>query len=188
MEANTTTASTPANSDEPVTSRSSTMENNEASACQCANCTKPASHRCSGCVEGRENREKERQISYCSKECQRAHWAAGHKLECKVAMERCQLFRIGAMMQWTFHRGREHGIKNVFYEDEGETGEGGHKHLVVQLDASDEGNFTRFPAELFPKEREKQAVLVDGAGKSAVASTAELLATLIKGPDYSLPI
>jgi hypothetical protein len=103
-------------------------------------------------------------------------------------MERCQLFRIGAMMQWTFHRGREHGIKNVFYEDEGETGEGGHKHLVVQLDASDEGNFTRFPAELFPKEREKQAVLVDGAGKSAVASTAELLATLIKGPDYSLPI
>jgi hypothetical protein len=107
-------------------------------------------------------------------------------------MERCQLFRIGAMMQWTFYRGREYGwhddIKSVYHEDEGETGEGSHKHLVVQLDASDEGSFTKFPAELFPKEREKQAVLVDGAGKSAVASMAELLARLMKGPDYPLSI
>jgi hypothetical protein len=89
-------------------------------------------------------------------------------------------------MQWTFYRNREHiwhdHIKNVHREDEGETGEGG--HLVVQLDAPDQGSFAKFPAELFPRECEKRAVLVGGSGKAAVTSMGELLARLMTGSGY----
>jgi hypothetical protein len=190
MEANTTTTSTSANSDGPVTSRSSAMDSSEVSAHQCAVCTQPAPHRCSGCVGGRDTSGKERQISYCSKECQRQHWIDGHKLECKASVERRQLFRIGEIMQWMFYCNREYvwhdDIEQIHHGGECETDEGG--HLVVQLDASDEGSFTKIPADLFPKEREKRAVLVACAGKTAVASMAELLATLIKGLDFSISI
>jgi hypothetical protein len=191
MKANTTTTSTPGDSGEPVTPRSSTtMDSNEVGAYQCAICTQPAAHRCSGCVGGRDTSGKERQISYCSKECQRKHWIDGHKLECKGAMERRQLYKIGAIMQWVFYSNREYvwhdEIEQVHHGDKCETDEGG--HLVVQLDASDEGSFTKFPAELFSKESEKRAVLVACAGKTAVASMAALLAMLIKGSGFPTSI
>jgi hypothetical protein len=182
MEASNITTPAPASSDEAVTSQFANMDINEVSAHQCANCTKPAPNRCSGCIGGLDKRGKERQISYCSKECQREHWVAGHKVECRFAMDRRQLFRIGALLQWTFYSNREHvwhdDTKKVHRGDERETGQ-----LVVQLDSHGEGSFTKFPAELFPEEREKRAVLVGGASKSAVASMGELLARLARGSD-----
>lgn len=39
----------------------------------CYNCNKPAQNKCAGC-----------RARYCSKDCQKAHWHAGHKRECKA--------------------------------------------------------------------------------------------------------
>ena len=45
--------------------------------CLCASCGKDgALQRCAAC----------REVLYCGKECQRAGWLAGHKLECKLSV------------------------------------------------------------------------------------------------------
>lgn len=56
--------------------RMSTADPNSSRKCANPGCTKAGKHLCSGCGEE----------SYCSKECQKAHWT-DHKLACKSAVK-----------------------------------------------------------------------------------------------------
>ena len=59
---------------------------------------------CPNCATGLDDRGQERKTYYCSKPCQAKDWDAGHKLGCKVAIDRRPLFRIGSLVQEPFYQ------------------------------------------------------------------------------------
>jgi hypothetical protein len=150
----------------------------EAATNKCAICAEPANHRCGRCVEGLDMNGKKSPAFYCSQECQREHWAA-HKIECKVAVDRTELYKIGSLLQWAFYDGR----KAMWHEDIRKVKKIDDKaKLLVWRDKSKDYTshiFSAFPDSLFDEERDKQAILAHEA--PGVALVSGLLVVLLKG-------
>ena len=82
----------------------------------CASYTKPASLRCSGCIEGIDaNGLPASPTQYCGKKCQIKHWKASHKKECKMMNDRKHLYRAGEFVQVHFYKLRECAF-DVFFD------------------------------------------------------------------------
>lgn len=157
------------------------MDNNQATAQHCANCAKPALHLCPRCADGLNIHGQERKVYYDGKDCQTAHWAAGHEVECKVARDRRQLHRVSSLLQWAFYGTREAAWYDEVKAVEREDGEDPTK-LLVRLGKNDNSaRFSTFPSKLFPQVHEKRAALVHGAAQSSVVGMGEGLISLLEG-------
>lgn len=78
---------------------------------KCEECQKPASKRCSACLEGVDaNGDRIPPPRYCSTTCQAAHWQKGHKQACKEARDRKQLYQAGEYLQTLFYEWRRAGF------------------------------------------------------------------------------
>lgn len=81
---------------------------------QCANCDANATKYCNACVEGLDlNGDSLPPPFYCSAKCQQEHWNSTHKIQCKLAVDRRQLYRIGALVQHAFYA----GTKAMWYDE-----------------------------------------------------------------------
>lgn len=72
----------------------------------CANCgNRLAMNRCRGCTADTDEQGNaiEPPTYYCNVDCQRNHWKT-HQPQCKLAVDRRQLFRIGRLIQWAFYK------------------------------------------------------------------------------------
>lgn len=156
--------------------------NNEATTQQCEDCAKPARHLCPRCADGVDLHGQARKVYYCGKDCQSAHWAAGHKLECKVAIDRRSLFRTGSLVQLAFY----YSSKAVWYEGVSkvqkieQTERDGEPRLLVWRGERQDGvDFPAFRDNLVEEERNRQAMLAGSV--SAVPITAPFVDNLVKG-------
>lgn len=78
----------------------------------CANCGARAKLLCSGCLEGLDGNGDPSSTYYCIKKCQEDHRKT-HISECKLAIDRRHLFRIGALVQCAFYT----GTKAMWYDE-----------------------------------------------------------------------
>jgi len=112
--------------------------------------------------------------------CQAAHWAAGHKVECKVAVDRRQLFRIGALVQESFYQRSKaiwfHDVTKIKKIEHAEK-DGGPKLLVWR----GEGNvdLSAFPHDLIKEKRDERAVMALASSMSAVSFMDPLVGDLV---------
>jgi hypothetical protein len=127
---------------------------------------------------------------YCSKECQRQHWAV-HRPECRLSVDRRELYRIGFLLQWAFYAGR----KAMWHEDVGRVkriehaSEDNKAKLLVWRDKSKDYSrhmFPAFPDSLFDEERDKQAILAHEA--PGVPMVTGMLIELLKGTYCSIAL
>lgn len=125
---------------------------------------------------------------YCSQVCQRMHWTV-HKLECKVAIDRKELYKIGSLLQWAFYAER----KVMWQDDVGrvkkieQTSEDNKPKLLVWRDKAKISSrlaFPAFPDSLFDEERDKHAVLAHEA--PGVSLMSGLMGQLLKGAYQSI--
>lgn len=79
---------------------------------ECANCSERATDRCGGCAEGLDGNGEPSSTYYCSQTCLKGH-PETHKGLCKLAIDRRQLFRIGALVQCAFYT----GTKAMWYHE-----------------------------------------------------------------------
>lgn len=79
---------------------------------ECANCGERATDRCGGCAEGLDGNGEPPSTYYCSQTCLKGHRET-HKGICKLAIDRRQLFRIGALVQCAFYT----GTKAMWYDE-----------------------------------------------------------------------
>ena len=138
------------------------MASDQATTHRCAVCKGTAALLCPNCATGRDARGQECKTYYCSKACQTKDWAAHHELECKVAVDRRQLFRIGSLVQEAFYQSSKdiwfHGISKVEKIEHPET-EDGPRLLVWRSERQAGADFPPFPDDLFEDERDERAVL-----------------------------
>lgn len=145
---------------------------------KCAHCAGPANHRCKHCIDGVDVYGKASPTFYCSATCQHNHWPT-HHIECRLSVDRGQLYRIGSLLQWAFYGGRKvtwradiERVKNI----EGSSG----PKLVVWCNRNqDPAHFAGFPEATFDDERDKQAVLAYAAPGLTIVVT--LLVFLLEG-------
>jgi hypothetical protein len=158
------------------------MASDQATTHQCAVCKGTAALLCPNCATGLDAHGQESKTYYCSKACQTKDWAAGHKLECKVAVDRRQLFRIGSLVQEAFYQSskdiRFHGISKVKKTEHLET-EDGPRLLVWRGERQDSIDFPAFPDDLIDEERDERAMLASAT--SAVNTMSSLVDDLVKG-------
>jgi len=146
----------------------------------CAACARPANHRCVHCAKGVDIYGKTSQTLYCGQECQSKHWTA-HETECKLAVDRRNLYRIGSLLQWSFYAGR----KAAWHEDIGrvekieQASDDNKTKLLVEVKDSPGLVFPEFPESLFDEERDEQAVLAHEA--PGVILVANLMIELMEG-------
>lgn len=93
------------------TTKSSKTSGNASKNHKCANCGAPATLRCGGCVEGLDSNGDPSSTYYCIQKCQKDHRMI-HKNDCKLAIDRRQLYRIGALVQHAFYV----GTKAMWYD------------------------------------------------------------------------
>lgn len=74
------------------------IDPNVTSSNKCASCAGRATHRCQGCANGVDRYGNLSKSFYCGKECQRTHRDSIHKVDCKVSLDRRQLYRIGSLL------------------------------------------------------------------------------------------
>jgi hypothetical protein len=164
------------------------MASDQAITHQCAVCKSTAALLCPNCATGRDARGQECKTYYCSKACQTKDWAAHHKLECKVAVDRRQLFRIGSLVQEAFYQSSKdiwfHGISKVEKNEHLET-EDGPRLLVWRGERQDGIDFPAFPDDLIDEERDERAMLASAT--SAVNTISSLVDDLVEG-EFSFTI
>jgi endogenous inhibitor of DNA gyrase (YacG/DUF329 family) len=162
------------------------MANTQAATHQCAVCKEGAALLCPKCATGVDALGQERKTYYCSKACQAKDWAAGHKLECKVAVDRRQLFRIGSLVQEAFYQSSKdiwfHGIGKVKKIEHPET-EDGPRLLVWLSERQDGPGFPSFPDDLVEEVRDERAMLASAT--SAVIIMSSFMEDLVKGKSPS---
>jgi hypothetical protein len=78
----------------------------------CANCGAHTTVCCSGCGEGLDGNGDPSSTYYCSGTCQIAHWKT-HKDQCKLSIDRRQLYRIGSLVRHAFYV----GTKTMWYDE-----------------------------------------------------------------------
>ena len=163
------------------------MADTHATAHQCAVCKEGAALLCPNCATGLNAHGQARKVYYCGKVCQAKDWDAGHKLECKVAVDRRQLFRIGSLVQKVFYQSSKsiwfHGVDKVKKIEHPET-EDGPRLLVWLSERSDGPDFPAFPDHLIKDKRNERAMLASAA--SAVIMMSSFMADLVKGQSPSL--
>jgi hypothetical protein len=153
----------------------------EGSGATCANCGGAPKNRFAGCAEGVDRYGNHSPTYYCGKECQRKHWQATHKLDCKTANHRKKVYRAGAVLQPAFEAIR----RLVWYENIQEVKWGEHdgqeKLLVYkeQMRMSDDAH--EFPDELVPDKRAMRALLAYASRNLALEMMSRMLADLLKG-------
>jgi hypothetical protein len=138
---------------------------------QCAHCSKPARQRCAGCAEGVDEHGNTSATYYCGSECQGNHWNQTHRLQCRLLIDRRQLFRIGSLVQWAFYESNKAfwydgiaQVKKLELANESDNAE-----LLLQRYKKHDGpDFPTFPKELFQEERDEQAVLTTSASASTI--------------------
>jgi hypothetical protein len=160
----------------------SKMSSNLSTTHQCAVCKEAAALLCPNCATGLDAHGQECKTYYCSKACQAKDWAAGHKLECKVAVDRHQLFRIGSLVQEAFYQSSKdiwfHGVSKVRKTEHLETADGP-RLLVWRSERQDGDDFPAFPDDLIDEERDERAILASAT--SAVNTISSLVDDLAKG-------
>ncbi|KAI2768754.1 hypothetical protein F4815DRAFT_498008 [Daldinia loculata] len=73
----------------------------------CANCGKPATTRCSGCLNAPEHQPDDAPVTaYCDSKCQHQQWPA-HKAQCRILMKRKTLLRIAELLKTALFAYRE---------------------------------------------------------------------------------
>lgn len=157
---------------------------------ECANCGSLAKKRCTGYDHGVERDGTKSPPTYhCSKYCQRYHWAKTHHHECKLAIDRRQLFRIGRLVQWAFYAAIKamwsEGIVDV--EEIEYTGGAPLRVKCYNYKTHDQPDFPSFPESGFNfkgyggglGEADKQAVLAKSARNGNVVCG--LLDELVRG-------
>lgn len=149
---------------------------------KCANCGNSTAQRCGGCAEGTDDHGNASPTYYCSAECQSDHWKLGHKLQCRLAIDRRQLFKIGSLVQWAFYA----SSKAIWYDGIAEVkkikhteGDDGAELLLERYKKHDGVNFPAFPKDVFQEERDEQAVLATSASNGAIVCL--LLDDLVQG-------
>ena len=158
------------------------MDNNQATTFECAVCKEAADSFCPNCATGVDVHGITRTIYYCGKACQTTDWAAGHKLECKVAIHRRQLFRIGSIVQEAFYQSSKaiwfHDVtrvKNIEHVERGDD-----PGLLVWRGNGQGGfEFPAFPMDLVTEERDERAMLASTI--SAVVIMDSLVGDFIRG-------
>jgi hypothetical protein len=138
---------------------------------QCAHCSKPARQRCAGCAEGVDEHGNTSPTYYCGSECQGNHWNQTHRLQCRLLIDRRQLFQIGSLVQWAFYESNKAfwydgiaQVKKLELANESDNAE-----LLLQRYKKHDGpDFPTFPKELFQEERDEQAVLATSASASTI--------------------
>jgi hypothetical protein len=142
---------------------------------------------CPNCATGLDARGQERKTYYCSKTCQAKDWDAGHKLGCKVAIDRRQLFRIGSLVQEVFYQSSKavwfHGVSKVNKIEHVEK-DSDPRLLVWPGERRDGVDFPAFPDDLFEEERDERAMLASAT--SAVTIMSSLVEDLVNGKSSSL--
>lgn len=99
---------------EPSTAQTTEAAAKAKSQRQCANCDANATKHCNACVEGLDsNGDSSPPPFYCSAKCQQKHWNSTHQIQYKLAIDRRQLYRIGALIQHAFYA----GTKAMWYDD-----------------------------------------------------------------------
>jgi len=125
-------------------------------------CKETAELICPNCATGLDPHGIARTIYYCGKACQAKDWAAGHKLECKVAIDRRQLFRIGSIVQETFYQSSKaiwfHDVRRVKNIEHAERGDDP-RLLVWRGNGQGGVDFPAFPRNLVKEERDERAML-----------------------------
>lgn len=165
------------------------MTNDQASTHQCEVCKEAAALLCPNCATGLDAHGQERKTYYCSKPCQAKDWAAGHKPECKVAIDRRQLFRIGSLVQEAFYQ----SSKAIWFHDftkvkriERTERDDGPRLLVWCGEGQGGADFPAFPDDLFEEDRDERATL---ASATAVTIMSALVEDLVTGkclPPFSM--
>jgi hypothetical protein len=188
VEVDNTASPSSINSDENVTSPSPAMNNNQATTQQCEACTKTTVLLCPRCMNGLDATGKERKVYYCDTACQSEDWAARHKLECKVAIDRRQLSRISPLAQLAFYRSSKavwyDGVNRVKTIARPETDDD--PRLLVWYDERQDGvDFPAFPDDLIEEDRDEQALLASST--SAVTIMSSFLRDLGEG-EFSLSL
>lgn len=74
---------------------------------RCASCQRPASTKCSGCLDAPVYEKVSKPTFYCNKVCQQADWDH-HKSDCRRLQERKKLQRAAILLQAIYHRIRIH--------------------------------------------------------------------------------
>jgi hypothetical protein len=156
----------------------------------CANCGSPATRRCLGCISDADEQGNADEPStyYCDKNCQSENWKI-HQPQCKLAVDRRQLFRLGRLVQWAFYR----SIKAMWYDRilevkrtrDTEADDGAQlqlwrckKHDLSNFPAFAEGSFSNVYGEKL-EEYDKQAVLATSACTGAIVCG--LMRQLVEG-------
>lgn len=158
------------------------MANDQATTHRCEVCKEAAGLLCPNCATGIDVHGQERKTYYCSKACQAKDWDAGHKLECKIAIDRRQLFRIGSLVQEAFYQ----SSKAIWFHDITEIKKIEHTErddapkLLVWCGEGQGGvDFPAFPDHLFEGDRDERATLASAT--SAVTIMSALVEDLVKG-------
>ena len=125
-----------------------------ASMAGCATCNKPAPKRCSRCIEGLDIHEAASPTYYCSAECQKIDFAA-HKIICRNANYRKQLFRAGKLLADLWYASSRESFTCSIAQANVEDGE-----LSIRRRVYTPGHiFTDFPAHLITSEETRRALV-----------------------------
>ena len=137
-------------------------------------CKEAAALLCPNCATGLDVHAQKRRTYYCSKSCSAKDWAAGHKLECKAAIDRLQLFRIGSLVQEAFYQSskatRFHDVARIKKIEHMERDDDP-KLLMWRGEGQGGVEFPAFPDDLFEEDRGARATLAGAT--SAVTITDE---------------
>ncbi|KAF3059414.1 hypothetical protein GL218_04939 [Daldinia childiae] len=83
------------------------MDHREMNSVSCANCGKPATTKCSGCLAAPEYQPGDAPTTaYCDSQCQREQWPT-HKAQCRILNKRRTLLRIAELLKTTLLAYRE---------------------------------------------------------------------------------
>ena len=163
------------------------MANNRATTHQCAVCKEGAALLCPNCATALDAYGQARKVYYCSKVCQTKDWDAGHKLECKVAVDRRQLFRISSLVQEACYKSSRaiwfQEVSKIKRIEHPET-DNDPRLLVWPGEKEDGVDFPAFPDDLLEEERDERAMLAGTI--SAVIIMSSLVEDLVKGKSSSL--
>lgn len=154
----------------------------------CANCGSHASQCCPRCAEGLDANGNLSTTYYCGQDCQREHWTKTHETQCKLAVDRRQLFRIGRLVQWAFYA----STKAMWYDQildinkiEHVNGDDGAQLHLWRSKKHDAQDFPMFPTREIAGyggvlgEHDEQAVLATSISTGAIVC--EMLDELVKG-------
>lgn len=148
----------------------------------CAQCGKPATTRCGGCLHGQKYvPEDASDVLYCSKECQKKH-RPDHKEYCDRILQRRKIFRAGHLLKQAFLT-----YKEAFYEQEIAGVEikngiftvlrpkGFHQKKGVR------GTWGPFPEGVTKNDTEREAALSIEQCDTAIALTGPLCKKILQG-------